>query len=213
MVATLWRCTIPVELKYPTPGRPDPRGFAVGAPLFAGRQRLHALAHRRSICHLPSAIHYRDPPVKRGSPTLQHFCFVFGRNILYMQMHCHGQCFVAAIPSRGNVPCAHRCRSSTKTPEASFIPSPSLLVFVAATDGAGLGQCQPPPTPRHRPRQAPYEVRLSTCGGKCTKCATPAIQKPLSWLDPQPEDRKLELGAGLTRGLLRWHWRCPHPTC
>lgn len=171
----------------------------MGAPLFPGHQRLHALAHRRSICHPSSAIRHPlwDPPVERGSPTSHHFCFVFGRNILYMQMHCHGHCFVVAIPSRGNVPCAHKCRSSAKLPELRSSRRRRCCIRQAATDGAGLGRCQPPSTPSHRPQQAPYEVRLTTCGGKCT---TPPIQKPLPCLDPRPEDPKL-VRDRLDRGL------------
>lgn len=118
----------PLNLSIPLQADPT-QGICSGGTTFPRRRRLHALAHRRSICHLPSAIRHppRDPPVERGSPTLHYFCFVFGRNILYMQMHCHGHCFIAAIPSRGNVSCAHGCRSSAKPLGASFIPSPSLL--------------------------------------------------------------------------------------
>lgn len=170
----------------------------MGAPLFPGHRCLHALAHRRSICHPSSAIHCGTHPL--NGVLQRRTIFVLSLGETYCTCKCIVMDTVSSSPSRhvGTFHAHTKCRSSAKLPELRSSRRRRCCIRQAATDGAGLGRCQPPSTPSHRPQQAPYEVRLTTCGGKCT---TPPIQKPLPCLDPRPEDPKLELETGLTGGL------------
>lgn len=200
VVATLWRCTIPVELKYPTAGRPDPGDLQWGHHFSPGTgvSTLWRIEDPSAIRHPPSTA---GPTRCTGFSNVAPFLFC-----LWEKHTVHANALPWTLFRRRHPVTWER---SMRTQDVvapqnspSFVhPVAVVVVFVKwRLTAQGFGRCQPPPppTPSHRPQQAPYEVRLTTCGGKCT---TPPIQKPLPCLDPRPEDPKLELGTGLTGGL------------
>lgn len=148
VVATLWRCTIPVELKYPTAGRPDPGDLQWGHHFSPGTgvSTLWRIEDPSAIRHPPSAIHCGTHPLNGVLQRRTIFVLTLGET--YCTCKCIAMDTVWSSPSRhvGTFHAHTKCRSSAKLPELRSSRRRRCCIRQAATDGAGLGRCQPPAT-------------------------------------------------------------------